>query len=95
MKRDRRASHKIELGRYLSSINWVSILAEYNCETMWNIFHDVVLTGLDLLMPTTEIKISVADAPWMTHRLKTLIKKGKRRSTPMALIQLNLNIIET
>ena len=63
-KRDRRASHKSELGRYLSSINWVSILAEY-----------VVLTGLDLLMPTTEMKISVADAPWMTHRLKTLIKK--------------------
>ena len=77
-KRDRRESHKLELGRYLSSVNWVSILAEYNCETMWNIFHDVVLTGLDLLMPTTEIKISVTDAPWMTHRLKTLIKKRQK-----------------
>ena len=74
-KRDRRASYKLELGRYLGSINWASILAEYNCETMWKIFHDVVLTGLDLLMPTTEIEISVTDASWMTHRLKTLIKK--------------------
>ena len=76
-KRDRRASHKSELGRYLSSINWVSILAEYNCETMLRIFHDV-LADLDLLMPTTEIKISVTDAPWMTHRLKTLIKKRQK-----------------
>ena len=42
------------------------------------IFHDVVLTGLDLLMRTTELKISVTDAPWMTHRLKTLIKKRQK-----------------
>ena len=76
-KRDRRASHKSELGRYLSSINWVSTLAEYNCETMGKIFH-VVLTGLDLLMPTTEMKIFFADAPWMTHRLKTLVKKRQK-----------------
>ena len=47
---------------YMSSTNWVSI-------------HGVVLTSLDLLMPTNEIKISVADAPRMTNRLKTLIKK--------------------
>ena len=45
---------------------------------MWNIFHDVTLTGLDLFMPTKEINISVADAPWMTHRLKTLIKKKQK-----------------
>ncbi len=75
IKRDRRASHRAELGRYLSSINWVSILADQNCENMWNIFHNVVLTGLDLLMPTKEIKISVDDVPWMNHRLKSLIKK--------------------
>ena len=78
IKRDRRASHRAELGRYLSSINWVSILADKNCENMWNIFHNVVLTGLDLLMPTKEIKISVDDVPWMNHRLKSLIKKRQK-----------------
>ena len=82
------------MGRYLSSINWASILAEHNCETKWNIFHDVVLTGLDLLMPTKEIKISVADAPWMNQRLKTLIKKSKRRFILVMLIQFNSKIIE-
>ena len=77
IKRDRRASHRAELGRYLNSVNWVSILAEHNCEDMWNISHDVVLTGLDLLMSTKKIKIFVADAPWINHRLKTLIKRQK------------------
>ena len=33
--------------------HWVSILVEHNCETKWNIFHDVV--DLDLLIPTKEI----------------------------------------
>ena len=45
---------------------------------LWNIFHNVVLTGLDLLMPTKEIKISVDDVPWMNHRLKSLIKKRQK-----------------
>ena len=78
-KRDHRQSRKAELGRYLSSIDWYSIISiQNNCEEMWNIFYDVVSSGLELLMPSKEVKISTTDVPWMNNKLKSLIKKRQQ-----------------
>ena len=51
-KRDYRASRKAEMGRYLSLVDWSLLVTPLDsCEEMWNVFHGVVHSGLDLLMP--------------------------------------------
>ena len=44
---------------------------------MWNVFHAVVQSGLDILMPIKQIRIHPDDAPWMNQRLKSFIQKGQ------------------
>ena len=76
--RDRRASRKNEMGRYLSSINWSLMFSPSgNSDEMWKIFHAVVQTGLDFLMPKRQLYFCTVDAPWMNYKLKSLI--GKRQ----------------
>ena len=77
--RDRRASRKNEMGRYLSSINWSLMFpASGNSDEMWKIFHAVVQTGLDSLMPKRQFYICTVDAPWMNYKLKSLIVKRQK-----------------
>ena len=72
--RDQRKSRKLEMGRYLSSIDWTLTLSPLDtCENMWTVFHEVVHSGLDTIMPEKQIRIHPADAPWMNQKLKSLI----------------------
>ena len=78
-KRDMRPSRKAELWRYLNSINWSMFVSTmYNSEEMWNNFHKIVYTGLDLLMPVKQIKLSANHVRWMNLRLKSLIQKRQK-----------------
>ena len=62
------------MGRYLSSIDWTLMLSPLDtCENMWSVFHEVVHSGLDTIMPEKQIRIHPADAPWMNQKLKSLI----------------------
>ena len=75
-KRGKRTSRKAEMGRYLAAIDWSSLFASLDtCEDMWNVFHAVVQSGLDILMPIKQIRIHPDDAPWMNQRLKSFIQK--------------------
>ena len=79
LKRDRRASRRAELGRYLSDVNWSMLFSSIeNCEDLLNVFHEVIRTGLDLLMPVRKVRINTSDAPWMTQHLKSLILKRQK-----------------
>ena len=58
----------------LSSIDWTLMLSPLDtCENMWSVFHEVVHSGLDTIMPEKQIRIHPADAPWMNQKLKSLI----------------------
>ena len=75
-RRDRRASCKASMGRYLASLDWPVLLPpQKSCEDMMEVFKEVVFIGLDLLMPTKQIPVCTADAPWMVGSLKSLILK--------------------
>ena len=78
--RDKRTSRKGEMGRHLAAIDWSSLFASLDtCEDMWNVFHAVVQSGLDIFMPIKQIRIHPDDAPWMNQRgLNLSFKKGKR-----------------
>jgi hypothetical protein len=48
---------------------------------MWNTVHTIVHTGLDLIMPKRQIRVCNADAPWINHKLKSLIVKRQQAFT--------------
>jgi hypothetical protein len=79
--RDRRTSRKNEMGRYLGSIDWSLMFASSASGDMWNTVHAIVHTGLDLIMPKRQIRVCNADAPWMNHKLKSLIVKRQQAFT--------------
>ena len=79
MRRDLRTSNKVALGRYLTQINWPLLLTPLvSCEEKWQVFQDVIHSGLDTIMPAKPVKICIADVPWMTESLKSLIMKRQR-----------------
>ena len=78
-KRDLRDSSKAAMGRYLNLFDWQLLFAPLiSCEEMWNMFSEVVRTGLDILMPEKKYRVCAADPPWMTQSLKSLILKRQK-----------------
>ena len=76
MRRDLRTSNKAALGRYLTQINWPLLFTPLvSCEEKWQVFQDVIHSGLDTIMPAKPVKICSADVPWMNEGLKSLIMK--------------------
>ena len=79
MRRDLRTSNKAALGRYLTQINWPLLFTPLvSCEEKWQVFQDVIHSGLDTIMPAKPVKICTADAPWMNESLKSLIMKRQK-----------------
>lgn len=77
LKRDRLVSRRTEFGRYLSVVNWYIPFSHIeNCEDTFNVFHSVLRTGLDLLMPTRSVRANTSDAPDPTFEI-TDSEKGK------------------
>jgi len=79
MRRDLPTSNKLALGRYLMQINWPLLFTPLGCcEEKWQVFEDVIHSGLDTIMPAKPIKICTADAPWINESLKSLIMKRQK-----------------
>ena len=79
LKHDIRASHKAELGRYLAVLEWEKLFSSFDtCEDLLNMFNNVIKTSLDILTPIKKIRTNLADAPWMTQHLKSLILKRQK-----------------
>ena len=84
MRYDLRTSNKAALGRYLTQRNWPLLFTPLvSCEEKWQVFQDVIHSGLDTIMLAKPIMICTADG------------RDKRRSVLMALTQLNLNTFVT
>ena len=72
--RDTRTSKKNSLGRYLNSIDWSVINVHDEYETKYDMFTKLVKIGLDNIMPEKSLKVYPTDVPWMTTKLKDLIR---------------------
>ena len=67
------------MGRYLTQINWPLLFSPLvSCEEKWQVFQDVIHSGLDTIMPAKPVKICTADVPWMNESLKSLIVKRQK-----------------
>ena len=71
--RKRNTSAMNAFGRWLSSINWISLYHSTSCEDKLNILHDTIEAGMDLFFPSKLIKIHNRDKPWITTKFKNLI----------------------
>ena len=72
--RDMRESKKTSLGRYLSNVDWSCINMQSSCEGKLRIFNELITNGINNIMPERSIKVYPKDAPWMTIKLKELIR---------------------
>ena len=74
LRRDTRASRKLELGRYFCRIDWSLVECTQSCAAKLQLFTDVVKTGLNTIMPVKKSKIHTRDAPWVSPEFKELVK---------------------
>ena len=75
MRHDFRTSIKAALGRYLTHINWPLLFTPLvSCEEKWQVFKDVIHSGLDTIMPAKPVKICTAEF----KSLKSLIMKRQK-----------------
>ena len=82
LKRDKRKSRRAELGRYFGTMDWQTLFSSANCcQDMLDILHNVIHTGLNILMPVRKVRVNTSDVPWMTPHLKSLILKRQRVNT--------------
>ena len=73
-KWDTRKSRKLELGRYLSSINWSIVDSLVKCEDKLVLMMNLINIGLNHIMPIQRDKVHVNDRPWITPKFKKLIR---------------------
>ena len=72
--RNIRDSKKMCLGRYFSSINWSVVTSQPTWEEKLQVFNEVIEIGMSNIMPERTIKVYPKDAPWMSVKLKELIR---------------------
>ena len=73
--RDMRESTKACLGRYFSSIDWPCVESQDTCEEKLKVFRGLVGIELENIMPEKTIKVYPKDAPWISVKLKGLIRQ--------------------
>ena len=76
--RKRNKSSVEALGRFLSKIDWSVLDSLSTIEDHLNYFSDIVMVGLNSMMPLKVVKLHVDDTPWMTPYLKDLIWKRQK-----------------
>ena len=72
--RDMLRSRKLEMGGYLTKINWSVVCGPLGtCGSMWTSFRELFHSRLDIIMPEKQIRIHPTDDPGMNQKLKSLI----------------------
>ena len=72
--RDKRDSNKARLRRYFRNINWSCVTYQPSSEEKLNVFSNLGDIGINNIMPERSIRVYPKDCPWMSVRLKKLIR---------------------
>ena len=63
-------SNKAVLGKYLRQINWPLLFTPLvSCEEKWQVFQEIIHSGLEIIMPAKQVKICTAEVSWMNESL--------------------------
>ena len=69
-----RPSSRQALGRFLSNIDWSVLENVEDINEKYAFFYNIIIMGMDTIMPAKTINFHINDVPWMTGHLKHLIK---------------------
>ncbi len=78
LKRDTRPSRKMELGRYLSEIDWSLFEDLDTFDEKCELLSDIISTRVNFIMPERKVKFHTNDASWVTKDFKLLIMLRER-----------------
>ena len=78
-KRDLRPSRCLAIRSYLKEVDVSTLLDRAdNCADKVSLFETIVKTGLDFILPMRSKTIHTNEPPWITAKLKDLIKKRRK-----------------
>ena len=76
--RKRNPSNMQAFGRFLSNLDW-SILSQLpSCQSMCDLFYDIINVGLNTIIPPKSVKLHCRDKAWITPEIKSLISQRQK-----------------
>ena len=69
-KRYTQMSRKLELGRYLNSINWSIVDSLKNCEDKLELMTNLIINGLNHIIPIERVNVHVNDCFTLPQALR-------------------------
>ena len=65
-------------GRWIQGLSWDEVYCCSGTQNKIDKFYSVLNKGIGLYFPIKHVKMHVSDKPWMTHKIKNLIKKRQK-----------------
>ena len=73
--RDIRNSAWRSFGRWITEKDWISVHSAPTCRTKYKIFMKNLQEAIDIMLPWKTVRVHISDRPWITKKLKTLIRE--------------------
>lgn len=91
LSRDLRETKKIAMRQYLSEVDILSLVQNKDlCEEKTQVLENVVITGLDGIMPFKSKKVASNEPPWVNASLKTLNRRRQQALVIGNMIDYNI-----
>ena len=79
--RKRKPSNMQTFCRFLLNQDWSVLSRLPSCQAMCDLFYDIILMALDLIIPPTAVSLHCKDKAWITPEIKSLISQRQRALT--------------
>ena len=71
----------IAIGTFLNYLDWSVLNFLPSCQEKCDLFFDIIVMGLDTILPKKSVKLHCRDKPWITPDLKLLISQRQKQYT--------------
>jgi hypothetical protein len=76
--RKRNPSNMQAFGRFLSNLDWSVLSRLSSWQSMCDLFYDIILMGLDTIIPPQAVRLHCRDKAWITPEIKSLISQRQK-----------------
>jgi hypothetical protein len=76
--RKRNPSNMQAFGRFLSNLDWSVLSRLSSCQSMCDLFYDIILMGLDTIILPKAVRLHCKDKAWITPEIKSLISQRQK-----------------
>ena len=78
------------IGRFLNDLDWSVLTFLPSCQEKCDFFYNIILMGLDTILPKKSVKLHCRDKPWITPDLKFLISQRQKAFVSGNLSEYNM-----